>query len=92
MWRLGRNVVPQIMAHWQDVAYHSLQYDVSTVTAIEKKCANDPKRCCLEVFQDWMNTENGVDPKTWGTLLTQLKKVEGLTDTVEEIRKSFKSL
>ena len=92
MWRLGRNVIPQIMAHWQDVAYHSLHYDVPTVTAIEKSCASDPKRCCLELFQDWLTTTNGVGHKTWETLLTQLKKVEGLADTVEEIIKSFKSL
>ena len=91
MWRLGRNVVPQIMAHWQDVAYHSLHYDVSTVTAIERKCASDPKRCCLELFQVWL-TEDGVGHKTWETLLTQLKKVEGLANTVEEITESFKSL
>ena len=77
------------MAHWKDVAYHSLQYDVSTVTAIEKKCASDPKRCCIELFQDWLKTENGVGPKTWGTLLTQLKEVKELTDKVEEITKKL---
>ena len=37
MWRLERNVIPQIMAHWQDVACHSLHYDVSIVTAIENE-------------------------------------------------------
>ena len=89
-WRLERNVIPQIMAHWKDVAYHSLHYDVSTVTAIEEKCASDPKRCCLELFHDWLNTENGVGPKTWETLLTQLKEVKELTDKVEEITRSFK--
>ena len=92
MWRLDRIVVPQIMAHWQDVASHSLHYDASIITGIEKKCASDSKRCCLELFKDWLTTENGVGPKTWKTLLTQLKEVEKLTDKVEEIIKSFKSL
>ena len=84
-WRLERNVVPEIMTHWQDVAFHSLHYDASTVTAIEEKCASDPKRCCCELFQDWLTTENGVGPKTWATLLTQLKEVKKFTDKVEEI-------
>ena len=92
MWRLERNVIPQIMAHWQDVACHSLHYDVSIITAIEKKCVSDSKRCCFELFTDWLTTVNGIGPKTWKTLLTQLKEVEELTDKVEEIIKSFKIL
>ena len=91
-WRLERNVVPQIMTHWKDVAHHLLHYNVSKIKAIEESCASDLKRCCLELFKDWLTTENGVGPKTWETLLTQLKEVEELTDKVEEITKSFKSL
>ena len=72
------------MAHWQDIAQYSLQYDISMVKAIERSSANDPERCSRELFEDWLNTENGVGPKTWKVLLEQLKKVE-LNDKVEEI-------
>ena len=84
MWELARYVIPEIMDQWQDVAQHCLYYDVSIVEVIEKGSANDPERCCSELFKDWLNTENGVGPKTWEVLLEQLKKVE-YTDKVEEI-------
>ena len=37
------------MAHWQDVVYNSLHYDVAIVTAM-KMC----KRSCCEILQDWL--------------------------------------
>ena len=54
------------------------------VKAVERSSANYPERCSRELFKDWLNTENGVGPKTWKVLLEQLKKVE-LADNVEEI-------
>ena len=72
------------MTHWQDIAQYSLHYDISMVKAVERSSANYPERCSRELFKDWLNTENGVGPKTWKVLLEQLKKVE-LADNVEEI-------
>ena len=77
------------MDHWKDVAHHSLCYDDSMVMAIEKKCASDPKQCCFDLFEDWLKTEHGVTPKTWEKLLTQLRKIEEVTDSVEEIMKKL---
>ena len=54
---------------------------------IEKQYTSDGKMCCTKLFEDWLNTENGVSPKTWQTLLTQLNEVEGLADKVKEIIK-----
>ena len=85
MWKLTRYVIPKIMDHWEDVALHSLCYDDSMVTTIKAECASDPERCCNELFKNWLRTQNGVSPKTWKTVLTQLKEVEELADEVEEI-------
>lgn len=75
------------MDQWHDVALHSLCYDISMVTSIEEHSASDPESCCRELFEDWLNTENGANPKTWEVLLTQLKEISQLTDKVKEITK-----
>ena len=75
------------MDHWEDVALHSLCYDDSMVTMIKINCASDPERCCNELFKDWVSTENGISPKIWEMLLTQLKEVKELAPKVEEITK-----
>ena len=80
----ARYVIPEILGHWQDVAQHCLHYNVSVVEVIVKDSPNDPERCCRELFKDWLNTENGVGPKTWEVLLEQLKKVEN-NNRIEEI-------
>ena len=85
IFRLNGIVIPKILDHWKDVAYYSLCYDVSLVAEIEERCAGDPKQCCSDLFKDWLNTKNGTSPKTWDTLLKQLKEVEGLTNKVGEI-------
>lgn len=85
---MEREVIPKIMDHWKDVAFNSLCFDTSMIAEIEKKGKNDPKHCCIILFEDWLKTENGVSPKTWETLLTQLGKIE-LSDKVEEIKKQL---
>ena len=82
-------VIPEIKSHWQDVAYISLKYDPSVVAEIEKKCASDPEKCCYGLLNDWLLTQNGVSPKTWETLLNQLKEVKELADKVEKIEKQL---
>ena len=85
MFRLNGIVIPKILDHWKDVACYSLCYDVSLVEEIEERCAGDPKQCCIDLFKDWLSTKNGASPKTWETLLNQLKEVERLTNKVGEI-------
>ena len=89
MWKLYKIVVPQIMPHWEDIAYISLHYDIPIVDAIGEKHKNDPKKCCQELLKRWLSSNSEVDPKTWKTLLKQLKEVEGLTASVEEIQKKI---
>ena len=80
-------VVPQIKAHWQDVAYTALRYDIPTVEGIQTQHPTNIKRCCQDMFKIWLTTSHGIKPKTWSTLLTQLKKVEELVTVTEVIEK-----
>ena len=89
MMLIKRYIIPKTMDHWKDVAIQSLCYDPSMVEQIEKDCASDPEICCSELFRDWLGTDNGISPKTWRTLLTQLKQVKELADTSEKIRKDL---
>ena len=77
------------MAHWEDVAYNSLHYDIPKVEGIEAKHKGVPKKCCQELLKDWLSTDHGVGPKTWETLLKQLKEVPELTASVENIVKDL---
>lgn len=89
MLMLRRYVIPKTMNHWKDIAFHSLCYDSTMVEQIEKDCASDPERCCNKLFEDWLTTDNGVSPKTWETLLTQLEKVKEFGNTSREIRENL---
>ena len=84
MWQLNKIVVSQIVAFWKDVAY-SLRYGIPIVDAIKVKHKDDPKSCCQELLEDWLSTEHGMRPKSWETLLRQLKEVSELAASVEHI-------
>ena len=81
---LNNIVVPRIKAEWEDVAY-ALRYKIVTVNAIKVQHHEDPKRCCRQLFMDWLLTNHGVIPKTWSTLLDKLRKVEDLSAATQEI-------
>ena len=85
-------VVPKVKAHWDDVAYTALRFDIPTVDGIQKKHQNDVKKCCQELFKIWLTTAHGVKPKTWSTLITRLKKVEELMSATEVIENNLKDL
>lgn len=87
MGDLIKFVIPRIKAHWEDVAYVALGYDIQRVEAIKQK--NDVKGCCRELFKDWLTTEHGIKPKTWSTLLSQLREVEELTQATDKIKEEM---
>lgn len=84
-------VIPRIKAEWEDVAY-ALRYKIVQVNAIKAKHNGDPKKCCRELFIDWLSTAHGVSPKTWSTLLDKLKEVEDLAAATHEIINELKKL
>ena len=85
MFELIKFVIPRIAAEWEDVAF-CLHYNITTVEGIRQKYRDDPKRCCRELFKDWLSTHNGIAPKTWSTLLREIKEVDGLQSAVEGIQ------
>ena len=91
MGELNEIVIPKIQAEWEDVAY-ALVYDIPTVNNISQKCNEDPKKCCRELFKDWLSTDHGAGPKTWSTLLDKLKKVKELAAANNEIMDEFRKL
>ena len=90
---INKIVIPRIQAEWEQVAY-ALRYSIPTVKAIKENHQNS-KKCCLELFVDWLSTDHGAGPKTWSTLIEKLKEVEDLTaatnDIVGELEKSAQS-
>lgn len=81
---LNRHLIRKVSSEWEEVAY-ALGYKISNVKFIRNKHKEDPKKCCREVFEDWLTTSNGVKPKTWHTLLVRLKEIESLGSVTEEI-------
>ena len=82
-------VIPKVAAHWEIVAYF-LEFEASRVEIIEEKHLKNPEKCCREVFIHWLNSNEGVNPKTWETLLKTLNDITELTAVTEQIEKELK--
>ena len=82
---LYKIVILRINKYWKAVAY-ALQFSTARVQAIEATHHGDSMECCLELFKKWLHTDEGVEPKTWSTLLAKLEQVEPLKPVVEEIK------
>ena len=83
-------VIPVAAAYWESIAY-SLDYDVPAVDAIRQNHRN-VEGCCRKLFEDWLTTGHGVEPKTWSKLLHQLRKDKNLTSVTEVIEENLKQL
>ena len=84
MYYLNKIVIPKVLTKWEDIAYE-LDYEVSTVQHIRNKHKANEKKCCIELFEDWLTTENGAKPKIWQTLLDKLKEIEELHTVTDDI-------
>ena len=83
-------VIPHIKVYWEDVAYIALRFDIPTVEGVQQKHKSDVKQCCEAIFKIWLTTDHGVEPKTWSTLVAQLKKIKELVSAVEKVEKLLK--
>ena len=88
MKHLVQFVIPKIKASWEDVAY-VLLYDIEDVEGIKAQSQNDVKSCCRRLLTDWLSTSHGAYPKTWATLLKNLRTLEELTAAVDDIEKKL---
>ena len=94
MFDITKIVIPKIMNEWEDIA-DALRYDLATIKAIKNKEREDPKKCCRELFRDWLMTNNGAKagPKVWSTLLDALKELDNISaDITEDITAEVKQL
>ena len=82
-------VVPQIAPHWEDVA-NELEIPYTAKETFKLDNNRDTKRCCCDMLEKWLNTDIGVSPKTWDTLLKALSEVDNLTRATEEIKEHLK--
>ena len=77
-------VIPLLKGEWEDVAF-LLNYKATTINGIKQSYHDDPKKCCRALFMDWLETNRGVSPKDWGTLLNNVAESKDFTKTVEDI-------
>ena len=85
MWHIIDIAIPRIKAKWNYMAY-SMGYGILAVNAFERD-SRDSEQSCLNLFEDWLSTQNGVTPKTWRKLLDRIKAVDGLQTAAEDIEK-----
>ena len=84
-------VIPKIAADWETVAYF-LEFQPSRVKIIKEKCLNNPEKCCREVFIHWLDSKEGISPKTWKKLLKILNDITELTAVTEQIKKELEQM
>ena len=84
-------VVPKVAAHWETVAYF-MEFETSRVKIIEEKYSKNPEKCCREVFIHWLDSKEGVSPKTWEVLLKTLSDITELTAATEQIEIDIKKV
>ena len=81
-------VVPNISFCWKKVA-DFLEYAIPKRKEIEERQRGDPTKCCVELLEDWLSTDNGVKPKTWSKLLSLLKEITELRNISLTIEKQL---
>lgn len=86
MHYLNRFVIPEIEAHWEDVAF-ALDFEISTVDGINEKHKGDPKKCCQALLKLWLISGYGVSPKNWSTLLSKISEVQELSTVSKKMSK-----
>ena len=87
MRKLKKLVIPEVKAHWEDLAY-SMDYETAEINAI-KRDGKDVSEQCTKLFEDWLATNHGCTPKTWQKLLERIKEVPKLYAAEERIKKNL---
>ena len=86
---LRKIAIPSIASEWKIVA-DFLDYDIPIINLFAATGKEDPMKCCIELFTDWLSTDNGRKPKTWSTLIETLKTIPQLSGVAEHIEKLLK--
>ena len=79
-------LVPMVSFKWKTVAeFLEIETD-----KIEEKLGGNPTGCCEEVFREWLNSDHGVGPKTWSTLIKTLREIKQLAVVCKRIELNLK--
>lgn len=81
-------VVPKIASYWKEVAY-SLHYDTTRVKIIQEECKDDLEYCAFELFMHWLQSDEGLEPKSWETLLLVLNEIPELIAVGKSIEREL---
>ena len=87
MWELIQIVIPKIKAEWKKVAF-CMRYNPGDVNGFQKDSQN-VEGCCEKLFENWLTTNHGPEPKTYQTLLNHIKKVDSLAAASKAIEKEL---
>ena len=77
-------VIPKIGAQWSAVADY-LDYPVEYKQVLREKGQNDPLKCCVELFEDWLSSDRGTSPKSWFKLIETLKQIKDIAVATKQI-------
>ena len=77
-------VIPKISYCWKIVADY-LEYPIEKKKEIEERQRGDPYKCCVELMEDWLTSDQGVSPKTWHKLVSVLKDISELSTVAHSI-------
>ena len=69
-----------------------MELETSRVKIIEDNCSKNPEKCCREVFIHWLDSKEGISPKTWEVLLKTLRDITELTAVTEQIEIDIKKV
>jgi len=91
MSQLIKMVVPRVAHCWEKVA-HFLEIESSRIKLIKKQHPNEPEDSCMELFDHWLSSGEGVEPKTWAVLLNTLKEIKQIRTVANEIEEDLEKL
>ena len=74
-------VIPKVSAQWESLA-DSLQLEAPHIAEVKKRCGGDQKKCCVDMIEDWISSDGGVNPKTWPVLLQAIARTSPELATV----------
>ena len=85
---LQNYVIKHIAYNWVALAY-GLGFSIAHKKLIDEKQRGDPTKCCIHLFEDWLESSDGIGPKTWDTLLEELDNIGDFEKSLEEIKKDL---
>lgn len=69
-----------------------LEFETTRVNIIRQEGFENPEKCCRGVLIHWLDSKEGISPKTWKVLLKTLRDITDLTAVTEQIEEDIKKV